>query len=344
MDYTEAWIERTKANGGITPDNVGPNGEIGERMGGEWWGGYYGWRWPHGSRIVLESTLIAGSNALLLTGDEGYLDLHRSQWDMLWSLGLEEDGVFKTPNRHGRVGWFDYQPPDGSYPLRCFALTHSAEDRRRVEALGGFERYETDGRFGKGGQFRPGMWTALSQGVGDAEASAERMMEAAYMEMGRRLETMRADGGDPQEWDVHHWQDINPAVCEPIAQLSMGSPGAVYHGGLLHASVRYFDAERRRPGLPKDAAAAVLRTGPDFVELDLANCGGLESRDLIVQAGAFGEHAFVDAETLSGGPKEGRTPLNGSRRFRLRLGPQARGRLRLRLRRWGGRASYAQPF
>ena len=25
LDYVEAWIDRTKANGGITPDNVGPN-------------------------------------------------------------------------------------------------------------------------------------------------------------------------------------------------------------------------------------------------------------------------------------------------------------------------------
>ena len=48
LDYLEAWAERIAANDGLCPDNVGPNGRIGELMGGKWWGGYYGWRWPHG--------------------------------------------------------------------------------------------------------------------------------------------------------------------------------------------------------------------------------------------------------------------------------------------------------
>jgi len=44
LDYLGAWRERTERNGGIMPDNVGPSGQIGERMDGHWWGGYYGWR------------------------------------------------------------------------------------------------------------------------------------------------------------------------------------------------------------------------------------------------------------------------------------------------------------
>ena len=40
LDYVEAWAERAKRNGGVIPDNVGPNDEIGERMDGKWWGGY----------------------------------------------------------------------------------------------------------------------------------------------------------------------------------------------------------------------------------------------------------------------------------------------------------------
>ena len=64
--------ERTRTNGGIVPDNVGPSGEIGELMDGKWWGGYYGWRWPHGYGHLLEPILIAASNALLLTGDEDH--------------------------------------------------------------------------------------------------------------------------------------------------------------------------------------------------------------------------------------------------------------------------------
>ena len=38
LDYVQAWMDRAKQNGGVIPDNVGPNGRIGERMNGKWWG------------------------------------------------------------------------------------------------------------------------------------------------------------------------------------------------------------------------------------------------------------------------------------------------------------------
>ena len=53
LDYLRAWEERRDRNDGIVPDNIGPSGEIGELMGGKWWGGYYGWRWPQwGHRVA----------------------------------------------------------------------------------------------------------------------------------------------------------------------------------------------------------------------------------------------------------------------------------------------------
>jgi hypothetical protein len=49
LEYLSAWEQRAYENDGILPDNVGPSGKIGECMpNGEWWGGYYGYRWPHG--------------------------------------------------------------------------------------------------------------------------------------------------------------------------------------------------------------------------------------------------------------------------------------------------------
>ena len=67
-EYVEAWMERVRDNGGVIPDNVGLAGKIGENMDGKWWGGYYGWRWPHGFTNLIESTTIGGANAHLLTG------------------------------------------------------------------------------------------------------------------------------------------------------------------------------------------------------------------------------------------------------------------------------------
>ncbi len=86
LDYLAAWEERTARNGGITPDNIGLSGEIGEYNDGKWWGGYYGWRWPHGSVSLLEPISVAGMNAAALTGEMRHLNLLRSQLDMLWGL------------------------------------------------------------------------------------------------------------------------------------------------------------------------------------------------------------------------------------------------------------------
>src|SRR5437868_6143166 len=42
LEYADAWVERTKANGGIMPSNVGLDGKIGSAAGGKWYGGVYG--------------------------------------------------------------------------------------------------------------------------------------------------------------------------------------------------------------------------------------------------------------------------------------------------------------
>ncbi|MCK5119107.1 MAG: hypothetical protein KAQ78_05965, partial [Candidatus Latescibacteria bacterium] len=121
-----------------------------------------------------------------------------------------------------------------------------------------------------------------------------KIMGVQYAEIRRRLERMRNDHGDPAEWDVHHWQEINPVVTEALVQLTLGAPQFLYHGGLLHTRLRYFDAEGRRPGLPRDVGALVNRVDERGVALELVNLNPREPREVIVQAGAFGEHAFTE--------------------------------------------------
>ena len=74
----------------------------------------------------------------------------------------------------------------------------------------------------------------------------------------------------------------------------MGAPQSVYNGGLLRATVRYFDQHHGRPGLPRDVAALVNKLESECVGLQLANISPTETRNLIVQAGAFGEHQFTE--------------------------------------------------
>ena len=38
------------------------------------------------------------------------------------------------------------------------------------------------------------------------------------------MDLLRADAGDSAEWDVHHWQDINPVHTEAPVQQTCGCP------------------------------------------------------------------------------------------------------------------------
>jgi hypothetical protein len=66
----------------------------------------------------------------------------------------------------------------------------------------------------------------------------------------------------------------------------------IYNGGLQQARVRYYDADRRRPGLPASIAALVSSIDPQATVIDLINLDPEQERTVIVQAGAFAEHTI----------------------------------------------------
>ena len=53
-------------------------GKLGEMHHGNWYGGHYGWAWPHGLYSVIAPALIAAVNATLITGDDRALALPRN--------------------------------------------------------------------------------------------------------------------------------------------------------------------------------------------------------------------------------------------------------------------------
>ena len=341
LDYLRAWGERTDRNDGIMPDNVGPAGVVGERMKGKWWGGYYGWRWPHGAWIILESTLIAGCNATLLSGDPCWLNLHRSQADLLWSLRQERDGRTVVPARHGDQGWFDYRPLDPAHCIHAHFLSQSAEDRARLEErFPDWASWRTLPRFGKAGSYAPSGWYAYVNGKNPG--FPEQVLEDTYAGICSRLERIEGDTDDVESWDVHHWQNLNPVIPEGLIQMAMGTPAAVYHGGLLHASVRYFDPLRQRPGLPEHVAALVESIAPEGIDLVLVNTDPLQSREVLVQAGAFGEHVLRGATLRDASAGEQHVPVAG-RHLSVVLGPSAQARLRLEVERFAAQPSYDFP-
>ena len=343
LDYLGAWRERTERNNGIMPDNIGPNGVIGERMNGKWWGGYYGWRWPHGAWIILESTLIAGQNATLLTGDPSWLDLHRSQADLQWSLRRDEAGVIKVPFRHGEGGWFDYRKPQGRHYAHLYFISRDPADLARLEARfpNRSEWYDGPAHFGKSGHFWPERWFGYI--LGENPGFPDQVLDDTYTCMQQRLDKIENDDWDQLEtWDVHHWQDLNPVVPEGLIQMAMGTPAAVYHGGLLHASVRYFDPACGRPGLPEDVAALVEAITPEGILLTLVNTNPLAGRAVVVQAGGFGEHRFLEVQPADA-PDSPSVPVN-NHLMQVNLGPWSQARLRVKVDRYVNPPTYAYPW
>ena len=111
LEYTEAWMDRIKANNGIIPDNVGLTGKIGEYRQGQWWGGLYGWHSYWAGDIMFNSIIVGAECALLLTGDFSYLELLRSQIKVLLDNAVtRDDGQLLVATRYGPDGWEAYEP------------------------------------------------------------------------------------------------------------------------------------------------------------------------------------------------------------------------------------------
>jgi hypothetical protein len=316
LDYVEAWAARARANGGLLPDNVGLSGRVGEYIDGHWYGGLYGWTWPHGFYNIQMAATVAAANAYLLSRDSGYLELPRRQLDRIAALGQVRDldacemslrehwigqtmalgrqrHTFVVPYRYGDAGWFDYQPMSPIYPVALWNLSMAEEDWRRIEGLRQASRYDWHRVFSfrtkeDAGHEPP--WVRYL--CGECTSYPEAILQASSAQVLRRLLQIQQDPHAEDHGNVHHWQQLNPVSTEALVQLTLGAPQMIYNGGLLMCRVRYFDAERRRPGLPRDVAALVETIERERTVLRLVNLSPFEGRRVVVQAGAYGEHRF----------------------------------------------------
>jgi hypothetical protein len=314
--YVGAWRERAAANGGILPDNVAPDGTVGGLLEGRWYGGHYGWSWPHGWYSVGHAAMVGALAGAAATGDDDFLDLVRPALDEViahgkvmaftesdsslrskWTVQLAEDVHTPTvhfPFRHGDQGWFDYNPMLMAVPIALWHHSASAADRERIDRLraAGGHDWQTVRAFRskeEAGHEEP--WFAFL--TGDDPGYPERILAAAQAQVRHRLARMeRHRGWDVPEADIHLWQQSNPVVTEALVQLTWGGPQVIYNGGLQQARVRHYDADARRPGLPPSVAALVSSIDPDATVVELVNLDPQAHRRVIVQAGAFAEHTI----------------------------------------------------
>ena len=332
VEYVDAWRERAARNTPVSeqaegtdpqerrkpsrllPDNVGLSGEIGEYLDGRWYGGLYGWSWPHGYYNIGMAAIVGGGNAFLLTGESEYLELANDQYDAIWAQGEMRDPrgepmslrghwvdqladaadeIFVAPYRHNDRGWFDYQPLSPVYPTAIWNLSMDAADWERIEALRQVEKYDWRRVWGfrnkeDNGHEQP--WLRFL--AGDNPDYPAQILASTYAQVCRRLDLIRADEADLTQVNIHYWQEHNPVITEALVQLTLGAPQIIYNGGLLHCRLRYFDAARKRPGLPPDVAALVTRLEAERTVVELVNLSPFAPRTVILQAGGFGEHRF----------------------------------------------------
>ena len=321
-DYMDAWLGRMTRNAGIIPSFVDLDGTIGG-PDKRWWNNAYGWgfspvnpvtgRREHRNRIP--RALVGFSNALLVTGDQKYVDAWRAMIAAVNANARTVDGRTEYPTMHGADGWYGWQAaPWNVGALEVWYWSMRPDDRARVGANPWIEFLE-------------------GRNAGYAETALQRDLET----IPKRVAAIRADTTRPEKRLADNMLDLNPAATDAMVRLMFGALVPGREGGLLNARVRYFDPARQRAGVPADVAALVSEMTDRRTVVTLVNVG-TQSREVIVQAGGYAEHQF-DAVEWDGG----RLAVNGSAAA-VRLAPGAGAKLTFATRRYVNRPTAKFPW
>lgn len=354
-DYVSTWERLTEENNGITPDNVGLSGEIGEYTG-HWWGGYYGWYWVSGGSHIIRAELTSAKVATLLTGDTRWMDLPRSQLATLREKGKIENGQFLGPIRYNEEGWHHFRSENPSDYLHLWFMSQSESDWDEIERLTKAQ-IESRGRIID----QDLEWAQFIKGHNPAYAA--RALRNELKTVIRKIEFIQKEHGDPETFVDNKWILVDPMKLDSLVRLTIGGLPVKVQGEMLYSQVRYFDGERRRAGLPPDVAALVTRIEKDLVELEVVNLNAVESRQLVVQGGAYGEHVFESVEftqvaDIQPPVRDVRNPRSGmieqalteSRKelgagaFAVDLAPGSGSKLSIKIKRHASKPSFEFPW
>jgi hypothetical protein len=329
LSYVDAWMQRAQQNGGVLPSHVDLQGRIGGSKG-EWYASVYGWGFSpvvpqtgkREDRNRVPRAVVAFMNAYLLTGDDRYLQVWRTQNDVINAQARTIDGVSQSPTMYGKrpdgtVGWYGYKPgPYRANALEIWYLSMREEDFRRADTDHPWVRYLRGSN--------PGY-------------PVQAMHEALETVRVRMDYLQNADKTTPQTRLADALLDYNPAVVAPLIHLMCGgihvarppwSTTSPNQGGApLYARLRYFDPERRRAGLPPDVAVLVSQLTDTSVTVTLVNLDPVKSRRVTIQSGAYGEHQFTGVQFTAKA-----LPLD-ERHFTVDLAPGSGGTLTFGMRR-----------
>jgi hypothetical protein len=332
LEYVDAWVARTEENGGLIPSNVGLDGTLGGACDGKWYGGVYGWGFSvevpqtgaiaHRNYVGVRAPYGFG-NALLMTGDQRYVDTWRRVLDKVNDNAREIDGQLHYPRMYGDEGWYDFRPePFAAGALELSYWSMRAEDRERV----------TDDA-----------WLRFLEGDNDDYPIEALQEELDHLR--RKIEWMRADHSTPDTRLSDDMNRMNPATTDALIQLMLGGLPTGRIGFPLHARLRYFDPARNRAGLPEDVATLVESMSADEATVTLVNLNQVAARTLVVQGGGYAEHRLERVQV------EGSQPVDVDDRygdhqpaFSVRLDPGCGARLTVKMQRYANPVTFAFPW
>jgi len=368
LDYVDAWMKRIAENGGLLPDNIGQTGKIGEYRNGQWWGGLYGWYGRYGVLMEYSALSVASECAYLLSGDSKYLDLLRSQINSIMQRAkFTKEGQMLVPFRYKKEGWYSYRPMMIQDLAHLWHASMDPEDWKKIEVLmtgNKFHPLWDEGIWGQNtlGELDTVVWKKAEpfnwnreESVGDRTFGLTEharlmyyagknpdwpleVLKADYTEVMKRMNFMRNDPRNIYSIQKDDLYPNNPVITKGLVQTTMGTPQTIYNGGLLRATVRYFDGDLQRPGLPQDVSALVNGLQANQTKLQLVNLNPVQTRKLIIQSGAFGEHSFTE---VSEG--QNKIAVNGPY-FMVELPPASSIHLTIGMKRFVNKPSYSFPW
>jgi len=140
VEYMDAWLERMQQNGGVIPSYVALDGKVGGPAN-KWWGNAYGWGFSPVNPVTgkredrnrIPRAIVGFNNALLVTGDQRYVDAWRAMMDAVNSHARMVGGRKEYPTMCGADGWYGWQAePWNVGALEVYYWSMRPADRTRI--------------------------------------------------------------------------------------------------------------------------------------------------------------------------------------------------------------------
>ena len=354
LDYAGAWRQRAGEAGGMIPSNIGLDGKLGGEYNGQWWKGTYGWNFSIfdgelgkiAHRNYFDKSSWPGfSVALLLSGDQSFVDVLRKQLDLIYAQKKVENGRTLLPQMYGDPKGYKgtgapqwYQYGRGLHIDRLMEIymwSMDPKDRQRIPVATKIEIEDPDkGGYGENDRAEE----LLAYLDGKLPDYPTKVLQSDLARVRHKVEMIRTDQTTSDSRLADYLLDLNPAVTNGLTNLTIGG----YFGNgriwVLHSRFRMFDPVERRAGLPKDVASLVEKLGPDSASMTLVNVNPLEPREVIVQAGGYGEHRFESITV------DGKTTTFSGPTITFRLEPGAGTRVQFKMSRYVNKPTFAFPW